>query len=118
MVKAKKLMEQPAYIYVLRFDGIFSGVRSIGVKFAKGFAELANNKGNRPEVPIPLLALVATAVYAALFWKTLGSPGKFNFTGNQFSETYVFHVKFLEDLKMDAPGKFHCMMAHVYEAVQ
>jgi len=52
------------------------------------------------------------------FWKTLGSPGKFNFTGNQFSETYVFHVKFLEDLKRDAPGKFHCMMADIYEAVQ
>ncbi|KAG2349244.1 hypothetical protein BDR05DRAFT_944331 [Suillus weaverae] len=142
MVKAKKLMEQHAYIYALRFDsnddaspigkkpyqgdllifliyeGVFSGAKSIGVKFANHFAELADNKGNRPECPIPLLALVATAVYAALFWKTLGSPGKFNFTGNQFSETYVFHVKFLEDLKRDAPGKFHCMMADIYEAVQ
>ncbi|KAG1784787.1 uncharacterized protein HD556DRAFT_1314805 [Suillus plorans] len=142
LVKAKKLMEQHAYIYALRFDlnhdaspigkkpyqgellifliyeGVFSGAKSIGVKFAERFAELANNKGNRPEIPIPLLALVATAVYAALFWKTLGSPGKFNFTGNQFSETYVFHVRFLEDLKRDAPGKFHCMMADIYEAVQ
>jgi hypothetical protein len=190
MVKAKKLMEQHAYIYALRFDvsetvirsynipfyisslllhlepltniplqqsnddaspigkkpyqgdllifliyeGVFTGAKSIGVKFAERFVELANNKGNRPEMPIPLLALVATAVwsfllnfplyslvfkvYAALFWKTLGSPGKFNFTGNQFSETYVFHVKFLEDLKRDAPGKFHCMMADIYEAVQ
>ncbi|KAG2131436.1 uncharacterized protein EDB93DRAFT_1255487 [Suillus bovinus] len=57
-------------------------------------------------------------VYAALFWKTLGSPGKFNFTGNQLSETYIFHIKFLENLKKDAPGKFHCMMANIYEAVQ
>ncbi|KAG1737131.1 uncharacterized protein EDB91DRAFT_1083165 [Suillus paluster] len=146
MVKAKKLMEQHAYIYALRFDmskfsnndaspigkkpyqgdllifliyeGVFSDAKSIGIKFAEHFARLANNKGNRPECPIPLLALVATAVYAALFWKTLGSPGKFNFTGNQFSETYVFHIKFLEDVKRDAPGKFHCMMADIYEAVQ
>ncbi|KAG2127420.1 hypothetical protein BD769DRAFT_1668067 [Suillus cothurnatus] len=142
MVKVKKLMEQHVYIYALRFDsnddaspigkkpyqgdllifliyeGVFTGTKSIGVKFAKHFVELANNKGNHPEMPIPLLALVVTAVYAALFWKTLGSPGKFNFTGNQFSETYVFHIKFLEDLKRDAPGKFHCMMADIYEAVQ
>ncbi|KAG1826590.1 hypothetical protein DFJ58DRAFT_826525 [Suillus subalutaceus] len=135
-------MEQHAYIYALKFDlnddaspigkkpyqgdllifliyeAVFSGPKSIGIKFVERFAKLANNKGNRPECPIPLLALVATAVYAALFWKTLGSPGKFNFTGNQFSETYVFHVKFLEDLKRDAPGKFHCMMADIYEAVQ
>ncbi|KAG2755374.1 hypothetical protein P692DRAFT_201860941 [Suillus brevipes Sb2] len=69
-------------------------------------------------MPVPLLALVATAIYAALFWKTLGSPGKFNFTGNQFSETYMFHVKFLEDLKKDVPKKFHCMMADIYESVQ
>lgn len=142
VVKAKKLMEQHAYIYALKFDlnddaspigkkpyqgdllifliyeAVFSGAKSIGIKFIERFAELANNKGNRPECPIPLLALVATAVYAALFWKTLGSPGKFNFTGNQFSKTYVFHVKFLEDLKRDAPGRFHCMMADIYEAVQ
>ncbi|KAG2079134.1 hypothetical protein BDR04DRAFT_1112433 [Suillus decipiens] len=66
-------------------------------------------------MPIPLLALMVTAVwsfllnfllyslifkvYVALFWKTLGSPGKFNFIGNQFSKTYVFHIKFLKDLK-------------------
>ncbi|KAG2748653.1 hypothetical protein P692DRAFT_201805690 [Suillus brevipes Sb2] len=141
-VKAKKLMEQHAYSYSLKFDsndnpsprgnkpyqgelvifllhtGIFNGPKSIGVKFAERFIEIAGNKAKRPEMPVPLLALVATAIYAALFWKTLGSPGKFNFTGNQFSETYMFHVKFLEDLKKDVPKKFHCMMADIYESVQ
>ncbi|KAG1719689.1 hypothetical protein EDB19DRAFT_1836492 [Suillus lakei] len=142
IVKAKKLMEQHAYVYALRFDsnddalpigkkpyqgellifllhdGVFDGAKSIGVRFSARFVEIARNKAKRPEVPILLLALVATAIYAALFWKTLGSPGKFNFTGNQFSETYVFHVNFLEGLKKDAPGKFHCMMADIFEAVQ
>ncbi|KAG2118251.1 hypothetical protein BD769DRAFT_1390725 [Suillus cothurnatus] len=91
VVKAKKLMEQHAYIYALKFD----------------LNDNASPIGKNP-----------TRVYAALFWKTLGSPGKFNFTGNQFSETYVFHVKFLKDMKWDALGKFHCMMADIYEAVQ
>ncbi|KAG1880265.1 hypothetical protein C8R48DRAFT_667781 [Suillus tomentosus] len=141
-VKVKKLMEQHAYSYSLKFDsndnpsprgnkpyqgelvifllhtGIFNGPKSIGVKFAERFIEIAGNKAKHPEMPVPLLALVATAIYAALFWKTLGSLGKFNFTGNQFSETYMFHVKFLEDLKKDVPKKFHCMMADIYESIQ
>ncbi|KAG1758412.1 hypothetical protein EDD22DRAFT_956893 [Suillus occidentalis] len=148
MLKAKKLMEQHMYIYALRntffiifpylhsLDNtqeqsnddalpigqkpyqVFDGAKSIGIKFVAHFLEITRNKANRCEVPIPLLALVATAIYATLFWKTLGSLGKFNFTGNQFSETYVFHVKLLKDLKKDAPGKFHCMMADIFEAVQ
>ncbi|KAG2737944.1 hypothetical protein P692DRAFT_20883061 [Suillus brevipes Sb2] len=113
----KKPYQGELLIFLLH-DGVFNGAKSIGVRFSARFVEIARNKCNRPEVPIPLLALVATAIYAALFWKTLGSPGKFNFSGNQFSETYVFHVKFLEGLKKDAPGKFHCMMADIFEAVQ
>jgi hypothetical protein len=42
--------------------GIFNGPKSIGVKFAERFIEIAGNKAKRPEMPVPLLALVATAV--------------------------------------------------------
>ncbi|KAG2095158.1 hypothetical protein BD769DRAFT_1678501 [Suillus cothurnatus] len=139
----RKLLDKLAYIYTLKFDinneaspigkkpyqgellifliyrQLFhSSSRSIAVKFGERFVEIANNKGQRPEVPIPLLALVATAVYAALLWKSQGSPSKFNFTGNLFSETYNYHVRFLEKLKKDARAKFHCMMADIYEAAQ
>ncbi|KAG1737344.1 hypothetical protein EDD22DRAFT_959670 [Suillus occidentalis] len=138
----RRLLDKLAYIYALKFDinneaspigkkpyqgelllfliyrQLFHSSRSIAIKFTEHFVEIANNKGQRPEVPIPLLALVATAVYAALLWKSQGSPSKFNFTGNLFSETYNYHVRFLEKLKKDAPAKFHCMMADIYEAAQ
>ncbi|KAG1791308.1 uncharacterized protein HD556DRAFT_1309901 [Suillus plorans] len=138
--KARRLLEKLAYIYVLKFDinndalpvgkkpyqgellifltywQLFYNQKSVGIKFAGRFIEIANNKAQRPEVPIPLLALVATAVYAALLWKSQGAPSKFNFTGNLFSETYNYHVRFLEKLKKDAPTKFHCMMADIYDA--
>ncbi|KAG2089934.1 hypothetical protein BD769DRAFT_1395909 [Suillus cothurnatus] len=55
---------------------------------------------------------------AALFWKAQGSPPKFNFTGNQFSEVYIFHVQFLEDLKKNAPQKFHKLMADIFAAIE
>ncbi|KAG1761734.1 hypothetical protein EDD22DRAFT_953734 [Suillus occidentalis] len=137
---ARRLLDKLAYIYALKsitrlqpigkkpyqgelllfliYRQLFHSSRSIAIKFTERFVEIANNKGQRPEVPIPLLALVATAVYAALLWKSQGSPSKFNFTGNLFSETYNYHVRFLEKLKKDAPAKFHCMMADIYEAAQ
>ncbi|KAG1748821.1 uncharacterized protein EDB91DRAFT_1078969 [Suillus paluster] len=139
--KAKTLTEKLVYIYAMKFDvnnnatpvrnrpyqgeilillisnQLFHSSRAIGMKFASRFVEIAKNKSKRPEIPIPFLALVATAVvYSALLWKSLGSPGKFNFSGNQFSEVYSYHVKSLEQLKHDAPGKFHYMMADIYEA--
>ncbi|KAG1861815.1 hypothetical protein DFJ58DRAFT_725659 [Suillus subalutaceus] len=95
----------------------FNGLKSVGVVFAHKFTEIAKNKAERPEVLIPMVALTSTSVYAALFWKAQGSPPKFNFTGNQFSEVYVFHVQFLEDLKKNAPQKFHKLMADIFAAI-
>ncbi|KAG2127508.1 hypothetical protein DEU56DRAFT_758625 [Suillus clintonianus] len=36
----------------------------------------------------------------------------------KFSEVYFFHVKFLNGMKETAPGKFHRLMADIFEAVQ
>ncbi|KAG2129440.1 hypothetical protein DEU56DRAFT_915158 [Suillus clintonianus] len=96
----------------------FNGPKSVGVKFSDRFKKIARNKAERPEVTIPMVALTSTSVYAALFWKANGSPSKFNFMGNLFSEVYFFHVRFLEDMKVTAPHKFHKMMADIFEAVQ
>ncbi|KAG1850447.1 hypothetical protein F4604DRAFT_1808523 [Suillus subluteus] len=96
----------------------FNGPKSVGAVFAHKFTEITKNKANRPEVTIPMVTLTSTSVYAALFWKAQGSPPKFNFTGNQFSEVYVFHVQFLEDLKKNAPQKFHKLMADVFAAIE
>ncbi|KAG1838883.1 hypothetical protein F4604DRAFT_1941110 [Suillus subluteus] len=95
----------------------FKGPKSVGIKFSDRFKEIASNKAQRPEVTIPMVALTTTLVCAALFWKSSGSPSKFNFTGNLFSEVYLFHVKFLENLRWDVPGKFHRLMADIFEAI-
>jgi hypothetical protein len=57
----KKPYQGDLLIFLI-YEAVFSGAKSIGIKFIEHFAELANNKGNRPECPIPLLALVATVV--------------------------------------------------------
>ncbi|KAG1831488.1 hypothetical protein EV424DRAFT_1342864 [Suillus variegatus] len=138
--KARILMEKLVYIHAMKFNvnnnatpirnkpyqgellvllisnQLFHSSRAIGMKFTSHFVEIAKNKLKHPKIPIPFLALVATAVYSALLWKSLGSPGKFNFSGNQFSEVYSYHIKSLEQLKHNAPRKFHYMMADIYEA--
>ncbi|KAG1819806.1 uncharacterized protein BJ212DRAFT_1479031 [Suillus subaureus] len=138
--KAKTLMEKLVYIYAMKFDlnnnatpirnrpyqgellvllisnQLFHSSRAIGVKFASRFVKITKNKSKHPKILIPFLTLVATVVYSTLLWKLLGSPGKFNFSGNQFSKVYSYHVKSLEQLKHDTPGKFHYMMADIYEA--
>ncbi|KAG1884422.1 hypothetical protein F4604DRAFT_1677049 [Suillus subluteus] len=96
----------------------FNGPKSVGVMFARRFSDIAKNKAKRPEVTIPMVALTATSVYAALFWKAHGAPAKFNFTGNQFSEVYFFHAKFLKDLSAKSPEKFHKLMADIFAAIQ
>ncbi|KAG1718908.1 hypothetical protein EDB19DRAFT_1837349 [Suillus lakei] len=96
----------------------FNGLKSVGATFAQKFTNIVKNKANQPEVPIPMVALTSTLVYAALFWKSQGSPSKFNFTGNQFSEVYVFHVQFHEDLKANTPQKFHKLMADIFATIQ
>ncbi|KAG2109332.1 uncharacterized protein F5147DRAFT_773143 [Suillus discolor] len=96
----------------------FNGLKSVSVMFGKRFSDIAKNKAKRPEVTIPMVALTATSVYAAFFWKAHGTPAKFNFTGNQFSKVYFFHVKFLKDLSAKSPEKFHKLMADIFTAIQ
>ncbi|KAG2114044.1 hypothetical protein BD769DRAFT_1391596 [Suillus cothurnatus] len=57
-------------------------------------------------------------VYATLLWNPSKSPSKFNFTGNQFSEVYAFHMNFLNEMEENAPNKFHKLMANIFEAIQ
>ncbi|KAG2045936.1 hypothetical protein BDR06DRAFT_1043087 [Suillus hirtellus] len=43
---------------------------------------------------------------------------KFDFTGNQLSEVYFFHVKFVKDLSAKLPDKFHKLMADIFATIQ
>ncbi|KAG2145300.1 uncharacterized protein EDB93DRAFT_1251401 [Suillus bovinus] len=114
---AKLFMDNHSYHYSMQFGDNDVPKPSVGVVFAHKFTEIAKNKAEWPEVSIPMVALTSTSVYAALFWKAQGSPPKFNFTGNQFSEVYMFHVQFLKDLKKNAPQKFHKLMADIFAAI-
>ncbi|KAG1722756.1 hypothetical protein EDB19DRAFT_1916486 [Suillus lakei] len=129
IASSKAFIEDHSYHYFMQFGDndvlkpvwhkpYLGDLMSVGTMFAQKFTDITKNKANWPEVPIPMVTLTSTLVYVALFWKSQGSLLKFNFMGNQFSEVYVFHVQFLEDLKANAPQKFHKLMADIFAAIQ
>ncbi|KAH9013213.1 hypothetical protein EDB85DRAFT_2158401 [Lactarius pseudohatsudake] len=66
------------------------------------------------EVPIPMLALVATALYAALYeWRT-GEQQIAEFSTNSYLDVYQGHVNTLELIREKRSGVFRSMMADIY----
>ncbi|KAG1718625.1 hypothetical protein EDB19DRAFT_1837802 [Suillus lakei] len=118
ITSAKAFIENHSYHYFMHFSDndvlkpghYFNGPKLVGTVFAWKFVNIMKHKANRSKVPIPMVTLTSTLAH--------GSPPTFNFMGNQFNEVYVFHVQFLEDMKMNAPHKFHKIMADIFAAIQ
>lgn len=101
--------------------------------FATQFRHLFPITDETYEVPIPMVALVATAVshsffwggiplgahseyklYAALYeWRT-GDQQTAEFSANAFLDVYHGHVNTLRHIRDKREGAFHLMMADVY----
>ncbi|KAG2120262.1 hypothetical protein DEU56DRAFT_918405 [Suillus clintonianus] len=117
-----RLLANHSYVFPQTFDA--QGLPSPNRKklyqsqpFGQRFCDIARNKGGRPEIPIPMLAMVCTAIRAILLAKKNKSSDDFKFTGNQFFDIYNHHVVLLERILTTAPVKFHKMMADIYEEV-
>ncbi|KAG1759122.1 hypothetical protein EDD22DRAFT_849484 [Suillus occidentalis] len=104
-------------VFLILHEVFFKQLKSIGVQFSQRFCDIAKNKGGRPEIPIPMLAIVFTAIRATLLAKRNKSSDDFKFTGNQFLDIYNHHVSLLGSIKKKAPIKFHKMMSDIYEEV-
>ncbi|KAN0137968.1 hypothetical protein V8E53_004452 [Lactarius tabidus] len=67
------------------------------------------------EVPIPMVALVATALYAALYeWRT-GDHQLAEFSANAYLDVYQGHVNTLNHIRERREGVFHLMMVDIYK---
>ncbi|KAN0139137.1 hypothetical protein V8E53_003026 [Lactarius tabidus] len=66
------------------------------------------------EVPIPMVALAATALYAVLYeWRT-GEQQVAEFSANAYLDVYLGHVNTLKHIREHRAGAFHFMMADIY----
>ncbi|KAF8257247.1 hypothetical protein EI94DRAFT_1709340 [Lactarius quietus] len=74
-----------------------------------------NNNG-RPtrEVPVPMVALVATALYATLYeWHT-GEQQNHEFSANAYMDVYAGHMNTLRHVMENWVSAFHIMMSNIY----
>ncbi|KAI9457388.1 hypothetical protein F5148DRAFT_1322478 [Russula earlei] len=78
------------------------------------FKSSQSDRPNGKEIPIPMLALVATSVYATTKEWECGPHIKADFGSNIFENTYRWHVNFLWKILKDGPNKFHTMMHWIY----
>ncbi|KAI0683941.1 hypothetical protein BC835DRAFT_1466986 [Cytidiella melzeri] len=100
------------------FEGGRGEHSSLAEKHSKHFL-LTFKEGTKKdelELPIPIVALAATAVHCALLeWKS-GEHIKHPFHGDTYQPIYEHHVKVLEDIRNEG-GKYHRLMADLYQTV-
>jgi len=94
----------------------FTGGRS---SFAARFQHLFPRTQDRDgrityEVPIPMVALVATALHAVLSEWQSGYWIRANFSTHACLRVYDDHVHTLEDIRDCPESDFHSMMANIY----
>ncbi|KAF8889245.1 hypothetical protein BD779DRAFT_1671819 [Infundibulicybe gibba] len=105
--------EHPTILAVLE-QVYFTGLSSIGARLVNKFKSSRKDRPEEKEVPVAMLALVATGVYAAIKeWET-GKRIKSDFGGKVFEATYQRHVEFLGIIMEKGPNKFHAMMHRIY----
>jgi len=68
----------------------------------------------RREVPIPMVALVATVLYATIYeWHT-GEQQCAEFSANVYLDVYLGHIGTLYQILEKRSGAFHTMMGEIY----
>ncbi|KAI0695826.1 hypothetical protein BC835DRAFT_1414648 [Cytidiella melzeri] len=121
VMKQNKPFKHPCIIKVITksfFESGRGGRSSLADKHSKLFSSSCEEgpKRDELELPIPIVALAATAVHCALLeWKT-GEHSKLSFHGDTYQPVYERHVKVLEDIRNDH-AKYHRMMADLYKTV-
>ncbi|KAH9012014.1 hypothetical protein EDB84DRAFT_1569409 [Lactarius hengduanensis] len=91
------------------------GSSSLATHFEDQFPTHQGTNGKiSQEVPISMVALVATALYATLFeWRT-GEQQSMEFSANTFLDVYLGHVNMLNHICMNQDGVYHLMMVDIF----
>ncbi|KAI9432778.1 hypothetical protein H4582DRAFT_2083169 [Lactarius indigo] len=92
-----------------------TGNASFSVRFDQVFPHHTGDDGvTVREVPIPMVALVSTALYASIIeWRT-GVQQAAEFSANTYFGVYQGHVTTLEIIRNQQSNAFHKMMSSIY----
>lgn len=102
-------------IAIIRDMYFSGGAMSFARKFQYLFPTYETREGNISyKVPLPMVALVATALYATIHeWRT-GEQQIAEFSANAYLDVYLGHINTLKHIREHREGAFHLMMADIY----
>ncbi|TFK79320.1 hypothetical protein K466DRAFT_505728, partial [Polyporus arcularius HHB13444] len=95
----------------------FKGPRSFGWTIIDKFPSSLPDKPSEKEIPAPMLALVATAVYASILDHEPEVYEASDFTANDFADAYTEHIRVLAAIKQNDLRAYHALMHGLYRQV-
>ncbi|KAI9433287.1 hypothetical protein H4582DRAFT_2061088 [Lactarius indigo] len=92
-----------------------NGSASLSTRFDQAFSRHTGDDGvTVHEVPIPMVALVSTALYASIHeWRT-GVQQPTEFSANTYFGVYQAHVQTLQIIQNQRSNAYHKMMSSIY----
>ncbi|KAI0633955.1 hypothetical protein C8Q77DRAFT_1072694 [Trametes polyzona] len=107
--QASKPYTPPVYVETLR-AAFFKRAKSLGFKIAHLAQSSLPDKPHEKELPAPLLALVATAIHAAIEDCKLGHRRPRDFSTNEYWGVYKDHMLILTNIRTKGPIQYHVLM--------
>ncbi|KAF8270614.1 hypothetical protein EI94DRAFT_1797987 [Lactarius quietus] len=106
---------QNKHIITVIQDMYFTGgSASFAKKYNYLFMIFEGCEGEMIEVPVPMVVLVATVLYATIYeWRT-GEQQVMEFLANMYLDVYNGHVNTLNHMRDKHPGAFHLLMADIH----
>ncbi|KAH9005589.1 hypothetical protein EDB86DRAFT_2825210 [Lactarius hatsudake] len=102
-------------ISVIRDLYFTGGSSSLATHFEDQFPTHQGPDGDfHQEVPISMVALVATALYATLYEWRNGEQQVTEFSANIYLDVYLGHVNTLNHICVNREGVYHLMMADIF----
>ncbi|KAJ8456690.1 hypothetical protein ONZ51_g11974 [Trametes cubensis] len=111
-----KAYSPPVFLEMLRF-AFFKRPTSFGFKIAPHFVSSLPDKPDEKEIPAPMLALVATALHAAIEDCKHGYTQPRDFSTNDYSGIYVDHIQELTAIRVQGPNQYHVLMHGLWRQI-
>ncbi|GLB45664.1 hypothetical protein LshimejAT787_2500560 [Lyophyllum shimeji] len=115
----KKPFGHPAALSSLK-EYAFTGARgTLADRLANSFSSIIEDGpgADEPEIPAPMLCIIATAIHAALDDWSTGYLRKTDFIADEYEDVYRGHALFLQQIREAKPAAYHHMMADLYTQV-
>ncbi|KAH9019344.1 hypothetical protein EDB83DRAFT_2320776 [Lactarius deliciosus] len=115
LVRTSQPYRNPRIIAVIRDLYFMGGSTSFLARFHHLFPSYRGEDGViSREVPMPMVALVATALYATLYEWRGGEQQIVEFSANAYMDVYLANMNTLQHIRNNRERAFHIMMSDIY----